>query len=331
MYIEQAYKGDNTGWKVILTTLIATGIFIVNFITYLFISAEDLDKTYEMMKSIPPLLNLIINLAPFVVLVLLLILMVVFLHQRSFLSLTTSRKKIDFSRIAFSACLIIGLTLAMFAVGYYMEPENIEWNFKPVKFALLVVVSLILFPFQIGFEEYLFRGYLMQQIGILVKNRWFPLVLTSILFGVMHSANPEVAEMGYITMVFYIGFGLLMGIMTLMDEGLELALGFHFGNNLMAALLISSDWSALQTDSLFKNTAESASSGVVQEMLISVCISFPVILFVLAKKYNWSNWKERLTGKVVAPLGDVVVENTNSHDSLVQNDYSKLSDDKKSN
>lgn len=327
MYIEQAHKGDNTTWKVLLTVLISTGIFLANFVMLFFISDEELEMAYEMMKSIPPILNLTVNLAPFVVLLILLILLVVFLHQRSFLSLTTARKKIDFSRIAFAAGLIIALTLLMFAVGYYMAPEGVEWNFKPVKFLILVVVSLILFPFQIGFEEYLFRGYLMQQIGILVKNRWFPLILTSVLFGLLHSANPEVAEMGYITMVFYIGFGLLMGIMTLMDDGIELALGFHFGNNLMAALLITSEWSALQTDAMFKNTAESASDGVVQELLLTVLITFPIVLFILAKKYKWTNWKERLTGKVIEKdvfLAEPLVnENSLGNDSLIEHNYPK--------
>ncbi|ASV28809.1 CPBP family intramembrane glutamic endopeptidase [Maribacter cobaltidurans] len=299
MYIEQAYKGDNAAWKVILTVLISTGIFIVNFIFFLMISPEDLEKTYELMKKLPPIVNLVSNLAPFIFLLLVLILMVVFLHKRSFISLTTARNKIDFSRVLFSTGLTILLTLVFFAVGYFINPVDIEWNFKPLKFLVLVVVSLILFPFQIGFEEYLFRGYLMQQIGILVKNKWFPLLLTSIMFGLMHSANPEVAEMGYITMVLYIGFGLLMGIMTLMDDGLELALGFHLGNNLMAALLVTSDWSAIQADSLFRNTAESATGDIVQEMLISVFVTFPLILFVLSKKYKWTNWKERLTGKVL--------------------------------
>ena len=78
-------------------------------------------------------------------------------------------------------------------------------------------------------------------------------MITSILFGVFHSANPEVSEMGYSLMVFYIGTGLLLGIMTLMDDGIELALGFHFGNNLLAATLVTSDWSALQTDAAFYN------------------------------------------------------------------------------
>ena len=326
MYIEQAYKGDNTTWKVILTTIVATGIFIANFVMLFFMSPEELEMTYEMMKSMPPMLNLILNLAPFVVLVILLVLMVIFLHQRSFVSLTTARKKIDFSRIAFATGLIIVLSLVMFGIGYYMAPEGIEWNFKPMKFAILVLVSLVLFPFQIGFEEYLFRGYLMQQIGILVKNRWFPLILTSVLFGLMHSANPEVAEMGFITMIFYIGFGLLMGIMTLMDDGIELALGFHLGNNLMAALLITSDWSAIQTDAVFKNTAESASDGVLQELILTVVITFPIVLFILAKKYKWSNWKERLTGKVTPPAVLQETGHSGLDNSLIEHDYSKLND-----
>jgi len=298
MYIAQAYKGKNEAWRVILTVLVATGFLLLNFVVFLTTSKEDMEQIYELMKSMPPILNLVSNLIPFVFLLGMLILMVVFVHRRSFLSLTTARPKIDYSRIVFSAFLMIGLTVALFAVSYLLDPEEIVWNFNPGKFALLFAVSLLLFPFQIGYEEYLFRGYLMQQIGILFKNRWSPLLMTSVMFGILHSANPEVAEMGYITMVFYIGFGLLMGVMTLMDEGLELALGFHLGNNLMAALLITSDWSALQTDALFKYTAENASEGAVQEMLLSVGLTFPIILFVLAKKYKWTNWKERLTGKV---------------------------------
>jgi hypothetical protein len=143
------------------------------------------------------------------------------------------------------------------------------------------------------------RGYLMQQIGIIAKNRWFPLLFTSVLFGLFHSANPEVAEMGYGVMVFYIGTGLLLGVMTLMDEGLELALGFHLGNNLMAALLITSDFSALQTDAVFKYTGIQNTADVLNEMIFSIAVTYPIILFILAKKYKWTNWKEKLSGKVM--------------------------------
>ncbi|ULC58357.1 CPBP family intramembrane metalloprotease [Flaviramulus sp. BrNp1-15] len=299
-YIQQAYKGKKEIWMFLLTSILISGIFIMNFIVYLFSSDEDMDAAYEMMKSIPANLSLIINLLPFAFLLGLLFILVRYLHGRSILSLTTARKKVDWNRIVFSFSLIVVLTIVSFAITYYSDPSQIELQFNPIKFAILFLISIILFPFQIGLEEYLFRGYFMQHIGIMVKNKWFPLIFTSILFGLAHSANPEVAEMGFITMVFYIGTGLLLGIMTLMDEGLELALGFHLGNNLLAALLVTSDWSALQTDAIFKYTAEEANTTAI-EILVPVLIFYPIILIILSKKYNWTNWKDKLTGKVIEP------------------------------
>lgn len=301
MFIEQAYKGKNDLWRVIVTTLVSTGIFIVNFIGYLLISDEEIEKTYELMRTLPKWLSLTVNLIPFVFLLGLLFLLVRFIHERSILSLSTSRKSFDFKRFGFSLGLIVFITLLTFGISYYYDNSMIQWNFNPVKFTILLIISLLLFPFQIGLEEYLFRGYLMQQIGIMARNRWTPLIITSVVFGIMHSANPEVAEMGYGVMVFYIGTGFLLGVMTLMDEGMELALGFHLGNNLMAALLITSDFSALQTDAVFKYTSETNPSNALIEMILSMAIMYPLILFLFAKKYKWQDWKDKLTGKVNEP------------------------------
>ena len=302
-YIQQAFKGRNDLLTLLLVTIFVAGIFILNFITYLVSTEEDMEATYALLDSFPPVVSLIINLIPFAVLLVLLFIFVKFVNERSIMSLTTSRDKIDWSRLFFSFGLIIMITLVSFGVSYYADPTQVELQFDPMKFGILLIVSLILFPFQIGLEEYLFRGYYMQQIGVMVRNRWFPLILTSVFFGIAHSANPEVAEMGYITMIFYIGTGLLLGIMTLMDEGLELALGFHLGNNLLAALLITSDWSALKTDAIFKYTAAEANTTAM-EILIPVLIFYPIILLILAKKYKWSNWTEKLFGKVKEPLAE---------------------------
>lgn len=311
MFIEQAFKGKNDLWRVIITTLISTGIFILNFIVYLLISKEDLDKTYELMKNVPNWISLTVNLVPFIFLLGLLFLLVRILHERSILSLTTTRKKFDFKRFGFALGLIVFITILTFGISYYYDNSTIQWNFHPVKFTVLLIISLILFPFQIGLEEYLFRGYLMQQIGVIARNRWTPLIITSVVFGLLHSANPEVAEMGFGVMVFYIGTGLLLGIMTLMDEGMELALGFHLGNNLMAALLITSDFSALQTDAMFKYTNKIDPANALSEMILSMAIMYPLMLFIFYKKYNWTNWKEKLTGKVIDPSSELKIT---SHD-----------------
>jgi membrane protease YdiL (CAAX protease family) len=301
-YIQQAYKGKLEVWMVILTTAVVSGIFVINFIMYLFTSPEDMQAAYDLMANWNSNISLIVNLLPFVFLIGLLFLLVKTVHQRSILSLTTSRSKVDFKRVFFSFFLIVAFTLGTFYIGYYSDSSDIVYQFNPGKFAILFMISIILFPFQIGLEEYLFRGYLMQHVGVIVKNRWFPLILTSILFGIMHSANPEIAEIGYFKMmIFYVGTGLLLGIMTLMDEGLELALGFHFGNNLIAALLITSDWSALQTDAVFRNTAEQEVTSVL-EIVAPVLIVYPILLLILSKRYGWKNWKEKLFGSIEEPL-----------------------------
>ena len=309
MFIEQAYKGNNIWWRVVITALLTTGIFIGNFIVYCTMTDKQMKAAYDMMKHIPNNLSLVINLLPFVFLLGMLFVLVYFLNERNILTLTTSKEKVDFKRILFSFGLIVVISVIGFAVSYYSDSSDIIWNFHPTKFFILLAISLLLFPFQIGLEEYLFRGYLMQQIGIVVKNRWFPLLFTSTVFGLFHSANPEVAKMGFGVMIFYIGTGLLLGIMTLMDDSLELALGFHLGNNLMASLLLTSDFSALQTDALFRYSGVENTAATLNEMIISIGITYPIILFILAKKYKWSNWKEKLTGKVSPIQSDEIVIN----------------------
>ena len=301
-YIQQAYKGKLEIWMFLLTTAIVGGVFFANFVIFLTYDQADLDAAYDVFAKIPSSLNLALNLIPFAVLLVFLFLLVKFMHQRSILSLTTARSKVDFGRIFFSFMMIAVFTIGTFFIAYSIDSSEIIYQFDFKKFGILFAVSIILFPFQIGLEEYLFRGYLMQHLGVLVKNKWFPLIFTSILFGIAHSANPEIGAIGYgKMMIFYVGTGLLLGIMTLMDDGLELALGFHLGNNLLASLLVTADWTALQTDAIFKSTAE-PSMSIVSDILVPVLVIYPIMLMILAKRYGWNNWQERLFGKVSKPL-----------------------------
>jgi hypothetical protein len=107
--------------------------------------------------------------------------------------------------------------------------------------------------------------------------------------------NPEVSKMGYSILIYYIGTGLVLGIITLMDDGIELALGFHAANNLIGALLVTSSWSVFQTHSLLIDVSEPVLST---DVLLPVFVIYPILLFVFTKKYQWTNWKEKLTGKI---------------------------------
>jgi len=148
-------------------------------------------------------------------------------------------------------------------------------------------------PMQTSFEEYLFRGYLMQGIGIATRSKLTALIITSVLFGLMHIANPEIGKLGYLLLLYYIGTGFFLGIITLMDDGMELALGFHASNNLIAALLVTSDWTALQTDSILKDNSIPEAGF---DILLPLVIVYPLLLIIFSKVYKWSDWKNKLAG-----------------------------------
>ena len=296
MFIEQGYKGNIGLWKYWIPILGFSALMAVNYVMTIN-SPIDVDV---MMKDVIDKIGLnaffILAIGPLVAGFFIILGWVYLVHGQSITSLTTSRKKIDWKRVLFAFLLWGGITTLMMFADIMMSPDDYVLNFKPIPFLILLVMAVVLVPLQTSFEEYMFRGHLMQGLGIMAKNRWVPLVVTSSLFGIMHAANPEVGKIGYGIMVFYIGTGFFLGILTLMDEGLELALGFHAANNLTAALLVTADWTAFQTNSVYKDVSEPILGW---DIFIPVLIIYPILLLIFSKKYGWSNWKERLTGKVM--------------------------------
>ncbi|MGG6230647.1 CPBP family glutamic-type intramembrane protease [Tenacibaculum sp. SDUM215027] len=298
-FIQQAYKGENSWWRWLLTILVVMSPFILNFSIY-FLLPEVYSELMEQTANFQGNKNIFLleNLIPFAVLMVLLLIFVKFLHQRSITSLITSRKRVDWSRFFYGFITWFLVTVFFLFIGYLLTPEDFVWNFKPVPFFILLMICIILIPIQTSLEELLFRGYLMQGLGVLSKTRWLPLIITSVLFGLMHILNPEVSKLGYGIMGFYIGTGFLFGIITLLDEGTELALGIHASNNFAAAVLVASNWAVFQTDALFIDYSE---PNLVFQMIIPVFLIYPLYIIILQKKYRWRNWKEKLFGNIEKP------------------------------
>jgi len=290
-----------------------------------------------------------------------------YIHKRTFTSLVTSRKSIDWRRFWFGFITWGIIASIVIFIGIKLSPENYVWNFKPIPFYTLLAVSFLFLPFQTSLEELLFRGYFMQGIGISTRSKHFPFILiyilltiismiflsinfgytffnmgivftaftllvfylfelksiskifessinislvnlfnskltplliTSVIFGLLHGANPEVEKLGYISMVFYIGTGLFYGVTTLMDEGTELSLGLHAINNIVAAFFVTTNWAVFKTDALYVDTSE---PSVGWEMFFPVLVLYPMMLFIFSKKYGWKNWVQKLTGKIEEP------------------------------
>jgi len=297
MYIEQGYKGNIGIWKFWVLPIGFIALMAFNYISVIYSPVSVDVMMADLIDKLGANLVLIMLLIPLVVGLFVVWAWVKLIHSQSITSLTTARKKVDWKRILFAFSLWAGITILITGIDILMSPGDYVFNFQPGPFFNLLIIAVLLIPLQTSFEEYLFRAHLMQGVGLMAGNRWMPLLLTSLLFGLMHLGNPEVDKLGLGILVFYIGTGLFLGIITLMDEGLELALGFHAANNLITALMVTADWTAFQTPSLFKDVSEPA-LGL--DVLIPVFVVYPILLYIFGKKYGWKNWKERLTGKVLS-------------------------------
>jgi membrane protease YdiL (CAAX protease family) len=323
MYIKQAFKSLHEWWRYLVGFLI---IFIASqigsiplLIAVMFKvmsnggNIESIQDPNVMMTVLDSNLTLFLMLLSFAIGLLAIYLIVKYLHRQPFVQLTTSRKKTDWGRVFFGFGLITVTTLVVTTLDYYNNPQDYVLQFDLVPFLILAVIAIIMIPLQTSFEEYLFRGYLMQGIGVLAKNKWLPLIITSVVFGALHLANPEVDKFGNIIMVYYIGTGFFLGIMTLMDEGMELSLGFHAGNNLITALLVTADWTVFKTNSVFKDISE-PSAGF--DVIAPVLILYPIFLLIMAWRYKWSDWSGKLFGKVEEPI--VLTEENTSNPTFIE-------------
>lgn len=297
-YIQQAFTGKLGLWKYLIVSVGFFGLMGLNFLA-IFLLDVDVDQLMEDQIAQKGSNRVLFeNLLPFAIGLGVIFFWVKYVHEQRIRTLTTSRKKVDWKRIFF-AFFLWGIVSSFFVlIDYWASPENYEINFQLEPFLYLLLISVLLIPLQTSFEEYLFRGYLMQGIGVAVKNRWFPLILTSLIFGLLHIANPEVEKLGYGILVYYIGTGFFLGIITLMDEGLELALGFHAANNFFTALLVTANWTAFQTNSILIDVSEPILGA---DVYVPVFVIFPIVLYVFSKKYGWKNWKEKLTGRIEKP------------------------------
>jgi len=302
MYIENVLKVKNDWWRYFIgccVVFIATQIGSIPFIIAIFSKvgvegSSQIDQFTMMTVLGDSNLTLFYFLIPFLFGLLGLFIVVKFIHKQTFLSLTTSRKKIDFSKIVTSFLLACSIVLLSTITSYLISPEDYLFNFELKPFLILAMISILLIPIQTSFEEYFFRGYLMQGIGAIVKNKWIPLLITSLLFGFLHYWNPEIDKLGNLSIIYYVLTGLFLGVITLMDKGMELAIGFHAGNNVFISLLVTADWTVFQTNSIIKNVGEPDLTS----MMVPFFIIYPLLILYFSKKYNWTDWKENLSGRI---------------------------------
>ena len=266
MFLEKAKRGYNQ-WFLYVFTLVVVflGVQVGSIpVTAYALAAAGGDLTTAAEGLTLPRTNagLALTLLAFAVGVAVLLFCVVKIHRKRWTDTLTGRERFDWGRVGFGAAVWGALSVAFLFLQYGTgDTSHLEWQFEAGPFAGMCAVLVLLMPFQVGFEEWVFRGYLMQGCALLFKRGWAAIAVTGVVFGLMHGANPEVEEFGFwVAMPQYIVMGLVLGTAAVLDDGVELAFGLHLANNLLSSIVVTHEASALQTHALFVDTQPSMSA-----------------------------------------------------------------------
>lgn len=242
-YLAAADIGSNSWWRYLLGIVVIAASWIIGG-TY----------AYGLVLHLPlgAITEFVAINASILTLGVAVVAVVVVLHRRSWRTLVTPYAQIDWRRMVQGAGLWVALALVFCVIEHLLYPGRYAWSLDLQRWLPFALAALLLTPLQCAAEELVFRGYVIQGLGRLLRNPPALVVLSGLLFAIPHLLNPEVAAYGLAIMAAnYFVMGLFLGAITLRDGRLELAIGAHAGNNLLLALVVRYDDSVFETESVF--------------------------------------------------------------------------------
>jgi len=286
-HLESAIGKKNEWWRYLLmffSIFVVSNVVIAIPLLFLLGSAAGVDSSGRVLQeTVDKNVFLLFMLIPFVVSLLLFVWLVKPFHGQTFKAVINGRNSIRWRRFFYAFAVWAVIMATYLIIDISINSDNFTFNFSLNKFLPLVLIAVLLIPFQTTFEEVMFRGYLAQGVGVWTKSRIWVILIPSFLFGMMHVMNPEVEEYGFwLTMPQYILMGVAFGLVTVLDDGIEVSMGAHAANNIFLSIFLTFKGSALDTPALFVQKEIDP-----QKDLIALVIFLTLFVFVLSKKYKW--------------------------------------------
>ena len=298
-FIDQASTGKSNFFSYLTGILVILGLFLIgNSALFLYLNFqfpnEPIDSWTQskITESLGKTELLFWLTLPFALVFFGLIFHINKVHRRTISSIFTGKEKFNWKRTFFSFGLVFGILLLSLVVQSWFSLD-LKFQFDIQNFLPLLLVSVIMLSIQTTCEEVIFRSYLLQGLKIRLRSNKAAVLISGIMFGAIHAGNPEIQAIGYHILIYYIAVGIFLGLITLFDNGMELAIGYHAANNIFAAIVVTNDWQAFQTDALFLDTSQ---PGFAWDVILGIIVVLPFIFYVFSKKYNWQSLKEKWNG-----------------------------------
>ena len=300
-FIDKAKEGNNSfssyllGIALIISVYLLGSYFLILDLQWNFgIESFDGISQKEIVRILGNNRFLAWLVVPFLFVALFLVIHTKFVHKRTVLSIFSGRETFDWKRVLFSFSLLFSV-LSLFLFIQYLSSDSLIFQFDLQKFIPLFFIAIFLLPIQTSCEELLFRSYILQGIKMRTKKNSVAVLISGLMFGAIHIGNPEIAKIGYHIIVYYMLVGVFLALISLFDNGIELALGYHAANNVFAALMITNNWQAFQTDAVFMDISD---PGMGLDTIIGILFILPLVFFIFYKKYKWHSLKEMWQDKL---------------------------------
>ena len=286
-YLEVARTGRNEWWRyvisfpaILVTWLVVGSVPVFFLVAYVQTDGNPAtDVTATGFTGIPLLVEFLVTMSSFIPFILATLLAVRLVHARPLRTLITAEPRVRWRRILVGAGVWFGIAALIATTEALLYPGRYVLTFQPATLLVFALFALIMIPIQTSAEEVFFRGYLLQWMGLRLKNKWLLAFLNGLLFFLPHTANPEMAVDSLLVGLGYFVIGFVFALITIQDNGMELALGMHAANNLFAALFANYTITALPSPSLFTIQVLDPVYGLVS--LVIGSIVFFIIYFTL--------------------------------------------------
>jgi membrane protease YdiL (CAAX protease family) len=219
------------GWRLLLQTILMLWIGGCLGIVLVIIIAISYPTILEFIESIPPELFLLSVLVEAFAFTISIFLARRFLDKRSIKSLGLALDKWTFFDI------LAGIVITLLQMGFiyllmsglgWITFQGFAWKFDPLDLVLKnILMFFVIFIFVAWSEELLCRGYQLQTIASGTSLFW-GVLLSSLIFGVMHIFNPGANWAS--TLGIFIA-GLFFAFAYVRTRQLWLPIGMHLGWN----------------------------------------------------------------------------------------------------
>jgi membrane protease YdiL (CAAX protease family) len=226
---------------------------------------------------------------PFIFLLLVLGIIWKVFHRKSLLSLVTGAPRFRYRNLITAFVLWALFSLVGDIFFYLLNPEIYRISFQLLPWLKLISLGFLFITPQVILEEAFFRSYLIKGGTALTGQPLIPLIMVSLIFGLLHTANPEVKTQGFLVMMpQYMGMGLFLAFLAWDSDGLEIPLGIHLANNSWGILVVNAGGTAFETPSpVFIQSWNALAS------LVALALSLLLFLTLYKKTKMFSKLKEK--------------------------------------